>query len=251
MDKIKAIIVDDEEFSIIDLKDELISYPNVEIVATFSNGIDGVAGINELQPDLVFVDIEMPGLSGFQMLGKLHYSPLIIFCSGYGKYAVEGYDYNPTDFLLKPLKKQRFQAAMERAFKDLEVKELESRLNRQKSQAGYLFLEYRDLHGDSHKVFVWPGDIGYLCPQPNNANYLEYHMVDGTSHIVKKTLKKALSELPESQFLQTHRSYAVNVDHIRELKGNDTLIIGTGPEFETPVSRAYRKTVKEFLKSLY
>jgi len=89
MQKIQTVIVDDEEFAIIDLKEELMTYPNVEIIGTFSDGIQGVKGINSLKPNLIFVDIEMPELNGFEMLGRLSYSPIVIFCTGFSKYAIE------------------------------------------------------------------------------------------------------------------------------------------------------------------
>ena len=248
MQKIKTVIVDDEEFAVIDIKEELAAYPNVEIMDTFSDGAAGVQGINSLKPDLVFVDIEMPELNGFEMLGQLCYSPVVIFCTGFSKYAIDGYAYEPTDFLLKPVKRQRFQAAMEKAFKDIERRNLENRLLRQKQQVGYILLDYRDLHGESRKVCVWPEDIVYINPQENNANYIEYHLADDSVHVVKKTLKIALEELDGKGFLQVHRSYVVNQSRISELYKNETLILNGNSNFEIPVSRGYKKTVKNFLK---
>lgn len=200
MQIIKAVIVDDEEFAVIDIRDHLCAFPNIEIIGTYSNGQAGLEGINSLKPDLVFVDIEMPELNGFEMLGRLNYSPVVVFCTGYSKYAIEGYEYDPSDFLLKPIKEQRFDVAMQKVFKDLDRKTLEQRLFRQKQQVGYLLLEFRDLHGDSRKVYVWPDDIVYVNPQENNANYIEYHLSDETCHVVKKPLKKALSDLEPKGF---------------------------------------------------
>jgi len=248
MQKIQTVIVDDEEFAIIDLKEELMTYPNIEIIGTFSDGVQGVKGINSLKPNLVFVDIEMPELNGFEMLGRLSYSPVVIFCTGFSKYAIEGYEYEPTDFLLKPIKRQRFQTAMEKAFKDIERLDLENRLLRQKQQVGYILLDYRDLHGESRKVCVWPEDIIYINPQENNANYIEYHLTDDSVHVVKKPLKKAVEELDDKNFLQVHRSYVVNRSKISELYKNETLILHGNQKIEIPVSRGYRKVVKNILK---
>ncbi|MGK0289080.1 MAG: two-component system LytT family response regulator [bacterium] len=249
MQKIRAVIVDDEEFAIIDIKEELSSYPNIELVGTYSNGLEGLNGIHKLQPDLVFVDVEMPELNGFEMLGRLNYSPIIIFCTGYSKYAIDGYAYDPTDFLLKPIKKQRFQTAMERAFSDIERKNLEDRLLQQKQRFGYILLEYRDLHGESRKVCVWPEDILYVKPQEDNGNYIEYHLADQSCHVLKRTLKKALEELGESGFFQVHKSYLVNSSKIQEFYKNEFLILQSPNSKQIPVSRAYRKMVKEFLKN--
>lgn len=246
---IRSIIVDDEAFAVIEIKEQLDSYPNVEVIATYSDGLSGLKGINEQEPDLVFVDIEMPELNGFEMLGRLTCSPIVIFCTGFSKYAVEGYTYDPTDFLMKPLKQQRFREAMVRAFKDIERRSYSERLARQKQQLGYLLLEFRDLHGDARRIYVWPEDILFVQPQENNANYLEYHLEDGTCHLVKKTLKKAFNELENSGFIQVHRSFLVNRSEIRELRGKDLLILNRPDAPQIPVSRAYRKTVKQLFQT--
>ncbi|MBT4266596.1 MAG: response regulator transcription factor [Deltaproteobacteria bacterium] len=248
MQVIRSIIVDDEEFAVIEIREQLVPYPNVEVIDTFSDGLSGLQGINEQKPDLIFVDIEMSGLNGFEMLGRLACSPVVIFCTGFSKYAIDGYAYEPTDFLLKPLKKQRFEAAMQRAFKDIERRSVGERLLRQKQQLGYLLLEFRDLHGESRKVYVWPEDILYVQPQENNANYLEYYLEDSTCYLVKKTLKKALKELENSGFFQVHRSFLVNAAKIKELYQNDILILRHPDAPRIPVSRAYRKTVKRLLQ---
>ncbi|MCG8336860.1 MAG: LytTR family DNA-binding domain-containing protein [Proteobacteria bacterium] len=252
MQIIKAVIVDDEEFAVIDIKDHLCAFPNIEIIGTYSNGQAGLEGINTLKPDLVFVDIEMPELNGFEMLGRLNYSPVVVFCTGYSKYAIDGYAYDPSDFLLKPIKAQRFNDAIQKVFKDLDRRNLEKRLIRQKQQVGYLLLEFRDLHGDSRKVYVWPDDILYVQPQEHNANYIEYQLEDGTCHVVKKTLKKALVDLEPKGFAQVHRSYLVNTSKIRELFKNETLILNNNPDpIQIPISRGYRKIVKQLIGNLH
>lgn len=172
---------------------------------------------------------------------------MVIFCTGYSKYAIDGYDFDPTDFLLKPLKKQRFEIAMQRAFKDIERFNLGQRLLRQKKQVGYLLLDYRDLHGDSRKVYVWPEDILFVTPQEDNANYIEYHLQDEICHVVKKTLKNAIKDLDNKGFVQVHRSYLVNVSKIQEFYKNETLILQGPKASRIPVSRGYRKTVKKIL----
>ncbi len=249
MQVVRSIIVDDEEFAVIEIREQLVSYPNVDVVATYSDGLSGLQGINEHNPDLVFVDIEMPELNGFEMLGRLTCSPVVIFCTGFSKYAIDGYAFDPTDFLLKPLKKQRFQEAMVRAFADIERRSFDERLMRQKRQLGYLLLEFRDLHGEARRVYVWPEDILFVQPQENNANYLEYHLEDSTCYLVKKTLKKAFNELENSGFIQVHRSFLVNRSKIRGLHGNDALILHHPEAPQIPVSRAYRKAVKQLFQS--
>ncbi len=138
---------------------------------------------------------------------------------------------------------------MKKAFKDLERKNLSERLSRQKQQVGYLLLEYRDIHGEARKVFIWPDDILFIRPQENNANYIEYHLIDGSEHVVKKTLKKALEELQTGQFIQVHRGFVVNTSHIAEFQKQETLILKGIQSIEISVSRRYRKNVTSFFKS--
>ena len=249
METIRTVIVDDEEFAVIDIKDHLHPYNNIEIIATYSDGNEGLAGINQQKPDLIFVDIEMPGLNGFEMLGRLDYTPIIIFCTGFGRYAIEGYEFDPSDFLLKPIKAQRFHTAIQRAFRDIDRRNLETRLSRQKQQFGYLLLEFRDLHGESRKINVWPDDILFIRPQEMNANYLEYHLEDGSQYLVKKTLKQAMGDLEPKGFVQVHRSFLVNGSKIKELYQNDRLILLSPHAPEIPVSRGYRKQLIRWLKS--
>lgn len=252
MQVIKAVIVDDEEFAVIDIRDHLCAYPNVEVIGTYNNGQAGLEGINTLKPDLVFVDIEMPKLNGFEMLGRLTYAPVVVFCTGFSKYAIEGYAYDPSDFLLKPIKSQRFDTAMQKVITDIDRRNLEKRLLRQKQQVGYLLLEYRDLHGDSRKVYVWPDDILYVQPQEDNANYIEYWLQDGTCHVVKKTLKKALTDLEPKGFAQVHRSYLVNTSKIKELYKNEILVLKNTPDpVQIPISRGYRKIVKRLMETIH
>jgi two-component system, LytTR family, response regulator len=249
MEIIRAVIVDDEEHAIIDVREHLHSYENVKVVGTYSDGLDALEGINQQKPDLVFVDIEMPGLNGFEMLGRLDHVPIIIFCTGFGRYAIDGYEYDPSDFLLKPIKAQRFHTAMQRAFRDIEQRNLEDRLSKQKQQFGYLLLEFNDLHGESRKVNVWPDDIVYVRPQEKNANYLEYHMQDSTQYLVKKTLKQALTSLEPKGFIQVHRSFLINGSKIKEIYKNEKIILETPNTPDIPVSRRYRKQLLQWLNS--
>lgn len=249
MDTIEIVIVDDEEHSVIDIREHLHSYENVKVIATYDDGLKGLTGINQHKPDLVFVDIEMPGLNGFEMLGRLDHIPVVIFCTGFGRYAIDGYEYDPSDFLLKPIKAQRFHTAMQKAFKDIEQRYLEDRLSRQKQQFGYLLLEFNDLHGESRKVNIWPDDIVFVKPQEKNANYLEYHLQDNTQYLVKKTLKQALASLEPKGFIQVHRSFLVNGSKIKELVKNEKIILHSPEAPEIPVSRGFRKQLIQWLKS--
>lgn len=248
MEPIQTVIVDDEEFSIIDIKEHLTSYDIIDIIAEFPDGLSGLEGIHKLKPDLVFVDIEMPGLNGFEMLSRLEYQPAIIFCTGHSHYALEGYSFDPSDFLVKPIHKVRFQKAIEKAIRDIESNNLNQRDLNQKTGLGYILLEYKDLHGDDHKTCIWPDEIIYISPQEDNPNYINYYLKDNEIITVKQTLKKAVEKL-DQRFLQTHKSFIVNTSHIKDFFNHTYLTLKNQAEIEIPVSRSYRKAVTTFLRN--
>ncbi len=252
MNKIRTVIVDDDTFAIENLIDDLIPYDNIEVINTFRDGRTGLEGINQQRPDLVFVDIEMPELNGFEMLSRLEYSPVIVFCTGYSKYALEGYDYDPADFIIKPVKKEKFRMAMEKAFRDLENQDHERRLLNQKIQHGYLLLEFRE-HNESRTVCVYPDEILFI---QSHRDYVEYHLREpesfdlptGSGILIKKTLKKALDELQSQGFLQVHKGYVINSRKIREFRDNTYLLLEGLENTIIPVSREGRKLLKAWLK---
>lgn len=108
----KVVIVDDEQAGIDLIKQYLTNYPNLVLVGEANNGVDAIKMINELKPDIAFIDIQMPGFSGFEVLEHLEELPIIVFSTAYDKYAVKAFDAHATDYLLKPYTKQRFDDAI-------------------------------------------------------------------------------------------------------------------------------------------
>ena len=117
-EKLRTIIVEDEELARNLLKSFLEEVENVEIIAECENGFEGVKMINELEPDLVFLDIQMPKITGFEMLELLEYKPQIIFATAYDKYALKAFEFNAADYLLKPYSKERLFEAVDKVYNE-------------------------------------------------------------------------------------------------------------------------------------
>ena len=245
--KIRTILIDDEEAALADLKDALLPYQNIEIIRTCYHGKDGLAATNELRPDLVFVDIEMPYLNGFEMLSRLTHVPVIIFCTGFIEYALRGYEYDPADFINKPIDPKRFDLSIKKALRDIETHTMQARLEDQQKRAGYLWLEYRDFRGDSHKVQVYPPHIVLIKTEEGNPDYIEYHLTDGSHHAVKKSLRKALQELANPSFLRVNQSSIVNAEKIQSFSNYKELLLEGYPD-PLLVSRLYKKGLRQYLK---
>ena len=114
-DNLTAIIIDDESLARQIIKKYLEEYSSIELIADCSNGLEGIKKINELNPDLIFLDIQMPKINGFEMLEILEEPPVIIFTTAYDQYAIKAFEVNAADYLLKPFSKERFDEAIEKA----------------------------------------------------------------------------------------------------------------------------------------
>ncbi len=115
MSKIKCLIVDDEEIARLRLQKMVSAFPDLDIVGEAENGLIAVKKINELKPDLVFLDIQMPGLNGFEVLKKLSRQPVIIFATAFDKFAIQAFDENSVAYLLKPVEKEKLNRAIEKS----------------------------------------------------------------------------------------------------------------------------------------
>lgn len=250
MTKVRTILVEDEEASLYLLKEALYPYQNIEIVAEFRNGIEGLEGINSLQPDLVFVDIEIPGMNGFQMLQNLSCSPIIIFCTGHEKYALEAWNYKATDFITKPIDQKRFATALEKALTDLENKVQEKRLSHQRLFAGLIEFHWQDAQGKKSRYFS-PSEILYFQGDRDYLRiYLEPEIVRELGLFenfitIKQTVKETIKQLDKHGFLQVHKSYLINMAKILEWNRSHKEIRLHSSDAVIPVGRAFMKAFQE------
>ncbi len=246
MEKIRTIIVEDETASLYLLKEELNPNQNIEIVADFRDGKAGLEGINREEPDLVFVDIEMPEMDGFQMLQHLTCNPVVIFCTGHKKYALDAWDYHAADFIIKPIETKRINRALEKALDDIVNKRQEERLKTQKIHAGFIELSWMDRIEKKSRFFS-PSEITHLR---GDRDYLRVHLIPELAEdlelldntiTIKKTLKEAVQEWKNSGFLQIHKSYMVNFSKVVEWNKSAKKVSLQDTEESIPIGRAFLK----------
>lgn len=250
MESIRTVIVEDEEASLYMLKEELHPHQNINVIGEFRNGKEGLEGINELKPDLVFVDIEMPEMDGFQMLQRLECNPAVIFCTGHKKYALDAWDYHAADFIVKPIEQSRVKKALEKALDDIRNNKQNERLNKQRLFAGFIELQWSDHVGKKTRFFS-PDEITHI---QGDRDYLKIHLAPAIASelglyeptiTIKKTIKEAIKDLSEHAFYQIHKSYLINLQKVLEWNKTKKEISLFQVENPLPIGRAFIKKFQQ------
>lgn len=235
---VRVLIVEDEEHARRYLRELLEDELQIEVVGESSNGIEGVQQIRQLSPDIVFVDVQMPGLDGFGMIDQIAETrpPLFVFVTGYGEYAVKAFEIEAVDYLCKPFDKERLALSVERA-----VRRLNSSVPRAVEGAGEdQWLSRLSIKDDEHILFVPVDEIIWI----EAANkYVVIHTLDGT-HISRQTIQGLEDNLNPREFVRTHRSTLVRKDAVRGMHplfhGDYILRLVNGEE--APLSRSFRES---------
>jgi two-component system LytT family response regulator len=250
--KIRVIIVDDEPIAREGLRNQLLNEPEVEIAAECGNGPDAVHAIEELAPDLVFLDIQMPGMNGLDVVSLLDAStlPAVIFVTAYDKYALQAFEVNAVDYLLKPFDRERFQKAFQRARVQLERKDaqeinhrLQSLLETIRPQPKYL--ERMVVKSAGRIFFLAVAEIDWI---ESADNYVGLHS-GHESHLIRETLTNLEKKLDPADFVRIRHSTIVNIKHIKELrplfKGEFEIVLQNGTKLSS--SRRYRSRLDVLL----
>jgi len=242
---------------------------DIELIAECRNGREAIAAVQGLAPDLMFLDVKMPGLTGFDVVRELQADimPMVIFCTAYQRYALDAFDLHAVDYLLKPVGENRLQRAVARALQRREYDEVVqnkppligaiddiARKVAGRGEAKELTQSARDVLSDSRKLAIKDNDSTVLvCIDDIDwvdaaGDYMCIH-VDGETHIMRSTLKSLMSRLDLEKFKRIHRSTVVNLDRIIRAtplqKGEYTLDLDCGEKLK--VSRNYRQEIKTFL----
>ncbi len=216
---IKVLIIDDEKLAREITKKYLSDNNEVEIIGEASNGFDAIKIINEQKPDLIFLDIQMPKLTGFEMLDLIDNPPVIIFTTAYDNYALQAFEANAVDYLLKPFSKERFDEAVQKAFVYLHNKLKQNSIQNliKHNDETKKFIN-RVVIKDGPKINIVPIDkIRWLEAQDD---YVMVHSDNG-KHLKQKTMKYFENHLDPKYFVRIHRSYIVNIDFINHLEMNE------------------------------
>jgi two-component system LytT family response regulator len=217
---LRTLLIDDEQPARDVVKYYLKDFDEIEILGEFSDGFSGLKAIQELKPDLVFLDVQMPKLTGLELLDLLEQPPLIIFSTAYDQYAIKAFEMNAIDYLLKPYSKERFAQAVQKAIAmaasgvklDMPVQNLVKTLDENPEFLLRIAVKSR------HKVSVIPiEDIVYLEAE---GDYVMIHTKDAR-HLKEKTMKYFENHLDPSQFIRIHRSYIVNAKFIDRIEYYD------------------------------
>lgn len=245
-DKIRTIIVEDELLARNLLKSFLEDNENIELIAECENGFEGVKMVNELKPDLIFLDIQMPKITGFEMLELLDHKPEIIFSTAYDQYALKAFDYNAADYLLKPYSKERLKEAVDKVAERItsgnRKTDLANRLNEYPRDE---FLD-RIVVKDRHKINIIPVDqIRYI---ESMDDYVMIYTKEGR-HIKQKTMKYLEDSLNPQEFVRIHRSYIVKVTEIKEIQQyeKESYLVIMADKTKLKVSKSGYKRLKEVL----
>lgn len=207
----KVVIVDDESSGRKLIKEYLQGHENLILVGEANNGVDAIKIINEFKPDLVFIDIQMPGLTGFDVLGHLNELPIIIFSTAYDKYALKAFEVHATDYLLKPYTKQRFDAAIQKVNFEGNNKAAPLADELIMSQQG--FPERIVVEKGNKYVTISVADIIHI---EAFGDYSKIHLQD-TTYISNHGLGELEKKLDPTRFLRVHRSSIVYFPAVLEI----------------------------------
>ena len=249
---ISAILVDDEKLASEELAYQLKEFPDIEIVATASNGLEAVKLIEDIEPDLVFLDVQMPGLDGMGVIRKLREKniplPYFVMATAYDQYAVEAFRWEALDYDLKPVEKERLALAIERARKGVaertKVAPVELPLPKPSLQRTKLLVKssHRNFIVDAQDVVYATIDDGLITVVATN--------LEGQSNY--RTIEELQSNLDPDMFWRVHRSYLVNIHRIKEVipwfKSSFQLRMDDKKQTEIPVSRVQTKRLRALLK---
>jgi two-component system LytT family response regulator len=246
MNKIKAIIIEDEELGRELIKNYLKEQETIEIIAECENGFEGIKAIQDLKPDLVFLDIQMPKLNGFEMLEILDEKPEIIFTTAYNQYAIQAFELNAVDYLLKPFSKERLIDALGKAMQRIETNQPQTKKVNKLIQEPLDDIIERIVVKSNNKIHVIPVEkIRYLEAQDD---YVMIYTFE-SKHLKQATMKYFEEHLNPKEFMRIHRSYIIRLDQVVQLEpyGKDSYMakLKDGPSVK--ISKSGFKNLKEKL----
>jgi two-component system LytT family response regulator len=243
-----TILVDDEPLACQLIKEYLQDFPQIRIVGECRNGRQAIKAINEHRPDLIFLDIRMPGIDGFEVLEHLNYVPQIIFSTAYDDYALKAFELNAVDYLLKPYDRKRFSCALQKAMKrtatpELDVERIVQVMQQSKEPEGYpkrIFVRV------GRKIIsVQVNDIVWI---EADGDYSHLHTHSGL-HLCNLSLNALEDKLDPSCFIRVHRSFIIAANAIESLvsDGEGGFIPRLKDQAKVKVSRTYAAKIRQII----
>jgi len=249
----RAVVVDDEDLAIKRLRRLLKDELSVEIIGTAENGRKAIELVEQLKPDLLFLDIQMPGLSGFDVIRQLQHVPVVIFTTAYDEYALDAFETSAVDYLLKPIDKARLRKALEKLNRlrsgegneaigerlDMLLRNLEQRHEER-------FLSHIPVKIGERFLILPVSDIAYVYA----SDKYTFLVTAQKEHIIDRTLADLQGKLDPTRFVRIHRSTIVNIHSIKEivsLLGGRYLCRLKNPPKELPISRSMVSSLRRIL----
>ena len=230
MKPLKCIAIDDEPPALILLREYISKTPSLELVQTFEDAITGGEFLRRHPVDLLFIDIDMPDISGLDLVRSLKERPMIIFTTAHKKYAIEGFELDAVDYLLKPISYERFSKAVSKA---VEYSNYKSKKPGDETENLFVYSEYRVL-----KIPI--DQIEYI---ESLEDYIKIHIVNSKPVLTLMTLKGVLEKLPSSRFSRIHRSYIIANEKVKSIQNRKVMLASS---VELPVSESYTSFIAEW-----
>lgn len=227
-DKIRCLIVDDEPIALDILENHLSRIEKIEITGRCSNATEAFNMINSQKTDLIFLDINMPGISGISFAKSINKDIKIIFTTAYREYAIEGFDLHAVDYLLKPISYARLLDAVNNYAQVHFKKTTEN--EKEENPADFIFVKIdRKMHRIDYNKILWIESL---------SDYLKIETTEGT-RVTRETISAIEDKLPDNRFIRVHRSFIISVDKI-ESYSNEEIVIQNR---SIPISRTYKENV--------
>lgn len=244
--KIRAVAIDDEKLALDIIGEYLKNVEDMELIGVCRNGFEGLKAISELSPDIIFLDIQMPKINGFEMLELIDDPPVVIFTTAFDQYALKAFEVNATDYLLKPFSKERFEDALAKAKRLLKDKnKAADSINKLEkyNEENLENLERIVVKNGQKIIIISIDDIDYFEAQDD---YVMLHSSKG-KFLKQKTMKYFEEHLDPKNFMRVHRSYIVKINSIRQIelfeKESYKIILKDGRDI--PVSKSGYSKLKE------
>ncbi len=222
---ITAIAIDDEPKAIQVIQHHISKLDTVSLMAYFYNAEDAIVFLKHNPVDLIFLDINMPNMSGLELLNELQLKPEVVFTTAYAEFAIESYNHNAVDYLLKPFELDRFQLA---------IHKVEKRLENRKQHSNFFFIKdgFKTIKIEFETILFVKG----------SGNYLDITTKENVFS-PRMTFTEIITKLPMSQFVRVHQSYLVNIENIDKIENNQVYI----DNYKIPISSRYKDVFFKYL----
>ncbi len=255
--KLRTVIVDDEPLARRTIRDLLAIDPDIEVSGECSTGLEAVTLMREQPPDLLFLDIQMPGMNGFEVLAQVEFEriPGIIFVTAFDQYAVKAFEVHALDYLMKPFTDQRFNEALQKAKSSIDLKEI-NRLSQSlltllgkreatEPSAAKPFLKRFMIRSGGRVGFIKADTVDWIAAD----DYYIQLRISGRAHLLRMSMNELEEKLDPKQFLRIHRSTIINLDRVKELHQdpNGEYVVVLKDATELKLSRNRRERLERFL----